>query len=60
MFDTNSSLLDHWDSDVPLWTPFPPRQQSEQPRRAARSALRNADAPFVPMRRDVLNKRIPS
>ncbi len=28
MFDTDSSLLDHWDSDAPVWTAFSPRRQS--------------------------------
>lgn len=27
MFDVSPSLLDHWDSDAPLWTPFSPRRQ---------------------------------
>lgn len=26
VFDTGSSLLDHWDSDTPLWTSFSPRR----------------------------------
>ncbi len=27
MFDVTPSLLDHWDSDTPVWTPFEPRRQ---------------------------------
>lgn len=28
MFESGLSLLDHWDSDTPVWTPYSPRQPS--------------------------------
>jgi len=27
MFDVSPSVLDHWDSDTPVWTPFVTRRQ---------------------------------
>ncbi|RDU98684.1 hypothetical protein DWV00_10425 [Trinickia dinghuensis] len=40
MFDVATSVLDHWDSDTPVWTPFVPRRQNAAAADALSAAAR--------------------
>lgn len=43
MFDVAPSMLDHWDSDTPVWTPFEPRRHDAAALDAPSGAGRRLD-----------------